>query len=99
MDAVSAFEQLGELQVVDVREPAELEGGRIEGSVNIPLGELPYRIAEIDKSRRVLTVCETGDRSSQAAEMLKGQGFDSQNLEGGMWGWILRRYPVIKNES
>ncbi|HEX2259666.1 MAG TPA: rhodanese-like domain-containing protein [Actinomycetota bacterium] len=99
MDAVSAFEQLENLQVVDVREPAELEGGRIEGSLNIPLGELPYRLTEIDESRRVLTVCETGDRSSQAAQMLKEQGFDSENLDGGMWGWTLRRYPVINDQA
>ncbi len=99
MDAVSAFEQLEDLVVVDVREPAELEGGRIEGSINIPLGELAYRISEIDQGRRVVTVCETGDRSSDAAQMLNDQGFDSENLEGGMWGWTLRGYPVIKHQA
>ena len=99
MDAVSAFEQRDDLVVVDVREPAELEGGRIEGSINIPLGELAHRLSEIDQSRRVLTVCETGDRSSDAAEMLAGQGFASENLEGGMWGWTLRGYPVIKDQA
>jgi rhodanese-related sulfurtransferase len=98
VDAVSAFKELSEFQVVDVREPAELEAGRIEGSINIPLGELAYRIEEIDQSRRVLTVCETGDRSGDAAEMLRGRGFDSQNLEGGMWGWTLRGYPVVKEQ-
>jgi rhodanese-related sulfurtransferase len=98
VDAVSAFEQLDKLQVIDVREPAELEAGRIAGSINIPLGEIPYRLTEIDKGRPVLTVCETGDRSSQAAAMLQGEGFDSQNLEGGMWGWTLRRYPVVKDQ-
>ena len=99
MDAASAFEMLGEVQIVDVREPAELDDAYIDGAVNIPLGDLPYRLTEVDRGRRVVTVCETGDRSSQAALMLKEQGFDAENVEGGMWGWTLRGYPVVRGES
>jgi rhodanese-related sulfurtransferase len=98
MDARSAYEKLSELQVVDVREEAELEDGSIEGAINIPLYELPYRMPELSKAKPVLTVCETGDRSSRAAELLEGSGFESFNLEGGMWGWKMRRLPVVGEE-
>lgn len=72
-------------QLVDVRQPEELAEGVLPGSVNIPLGELPGRVAELDRARRVVVVCRSGGRSSHAAEWLAGQGFaDVVNLVGGM---------------
>jgi rhodanese-related sulfurtransferase len=94
LDAISAAARLDELQIVDVREPFELEEGHIPGAVNIPLYELPYRLGQIDIDRTVLVVCETGDRSSDADSMLRANGYDSHNLEGGMWGWRLRHLPL-----
>jgi sulfur dioxygenase len=83
-------ERLHELQVVDVREPAEYHGalGHIEGSRLIPLGELAKRIAEIDRARPVVTVCRSGARSAQAAMLLGKAGFETvANLAGGMLRW------------
>lgn len=95
MDARSALERLSKLQVVDVRNPDELEGGYIEGAVNIPLPELPLRIGQLDPEQPILAVCETGQRSYEAAELLESHGFTAHNLEGGMWGWNLRNLPVV----
>ena len=72
-------------QLVDVREPAELRGGTLPGAVNIPLGDLPARIHELDPDRRVLLLCRSGNRSGYAARMLAQHGFrDVVNLTGGM---------------
>lgn len=72
-------------QFIDVRQPDEVVTGAIEGSINIPLGELPTRIQELDPQKRTVVVCRSGGRSSQAAEFLTGAGFgDVVNLDGGM---------------
>jgi adenylyltransferase/sulfurtransferase len=99
MDARSALEKISELQIIDVRDPDELEAGFIEGAVNIPLPELPARLAEISPERPILAVCETGQRSYEAAELLEAQGFEAHNLEGGMWGWNLRGLPVVDRDG
>lgn len=72
-------------QIVDVREPFELFEGTLPGAVNIPLGDLPARIGELDPARPVLLLCRSGNRSGQAARWLARQGFaDVVNLSGGM---------------
>ncbi|WP_051515525.1 rhodanese-like domain-containing protein [Candidatus Blastococcus massiliensis] len=81
--------------VLDVREAAELTEGRIAGSTHIPLGQLPARAFELDRSRPVITVCRAGGRSAQAAQFLAGQGFDVANLDGGMDRWVGDGLPTV----
>lgn len=72
-------------QLIDVREPDEVAGGTLPGAVNIPLGDLPIRVDELDRNRRVVLLCKVGGRSTQAAEYLTSLGFtDVVNLAGGM---------------
>jgi len=75
--------------ILDVREPGELEGelGRIAGAVNIPVQTLPARLEELEQYRDVpiVTVCRAGVRSTSAAAILTGMGFEGvRNLRGGM---------------
>lgn len=73
------------VQLIDVREPMELGEGTLPGAVNIPLGDLPSRVGELDPSRPVLLLCRSGNRSGSAARWLAQQGFtDVVNLSGGM---------------
>lgn len=94
----AALEECGpEVQVVDVREPAEFAGplGHLRGARLIPLGELPQRLAELDRARPVVTVCRSGTRSAQAALMLARAGFaEVANLSGGMLRWRAVGNPV-----
>jgi len=70
--------------VVDVRGGAEREGGFIEGSVHIPLADLPERMNELDADRPVVVHCAGGYRSSVAASYLRARGFqDVADLVGG----------------
>jgi hydroxyacylglutathione hydrolase len=73
------------LTVLDVRTPKEWQAGHIEGSVNIPLGELASRLADVPRDARVAVMCEAGYRSSLASSLLAREGIESiVNVEGGM---------------
>lgn len=87
MDPTQVADRLDEVQLIDVREPDEWEAGRIEGARLIPLGELGARLGEIDRGRPVVAVCRSGSRSGKATEALRAQGYDVENLEGGMQAW------------
>ncbi len=68
---------------VDVREPAELKIGRIEGAVNIPLGDLRARMADLPRDREIWAYCFVGQRSYYAARALAQLGFKVRSLSGG----------------
>ncbi len=77
------------LFILDVREPFELDICRIEGSWEIPLGQLPQRYAEVPRDRDVVVHCKMGGRSAQAVEFLKSRGYTRvKNLAGGILRWI-----------
>lgn len=69
--------------IVDVRTPAEFQGGHIKGSINIPLQTLDKGLAKLKKDKPVITCCASGMRSSSAKGILKSKGFDAHN--GGGW--------------
>ncbi len=73
----------GEVAVVDVRTPGEFMGGHVAGSVNIPLQEIPGKIEEFKKMKKVILCCASGARSMQATGFLRQQGIDCEN--GGSW--------------
>jgi adenylyltransferase/sulfurtransferase len=74
--------------ILDVREPAELAEGAIPGSLMIPLGELPRRLAELDPSREIVVHCRSGARSARAVALMRERGFNrASNLTGGILNW------------
>lgn len=74
--------------VLDVRNEDEWNKDRIDGSVNIPVGHLRERIAELPKNRRIAVHCATGYRSSIAASLLEQEGITGvMDLVGGIEGW------------
>ena len=82
---------------LDVRSESEFEKGHILNSINIPLALLDSRISEIKDSTKapVIIICQSGNRSMQAASMLKKQGFeDLYNLDGGIMAWTNANLPV-----
>jgi len=73
------------LTIIDVRTPKEFRAGHIEGAINIPLGDLWSRIAEVPRGAAIATMCEAGYRSSLAASILEREGLESiVNIQGGM---------------
>lgn len=86
LTAAQMFEVLGDpdVQLVDIRNVGELVNGVVEGSIHLPLAELPKRYGELDAERPVLLHCAGGYRSSVAASWLKNRGFrDVSDVLGG----------------
>jgi hydroxyacylglutathione hydrolase len=74
--------------VLDVRDESEYAAGHIPDVVNIPLGELPRRLAEIPKETPLVVHCQGGSRAGIAASLLAAHGVaDVRNLEGGYRRW------------
>jgi adenylyltransferase/sulfurtransferase len=77
------------LKIVDVREPNEYQINRIPGSQLIPLGDIPKRYVELNKSDEIVVQCKSGVRSGKAADFLRSVGFTKVlNLKGGILDWI-----------
>jgi sulfur-carrier protein adenylyltransferase/sulfurtransferase len=92
----------GDAALIDVREPHEWDEAHLEGATHVPQGELLERIDELvpDHSRRVLLYCRTDNRSSRAADALRGLGYDNVAvLRGGIVGWQEAGLPVIAPEG
>jgi rhodanese-related sulfurtransferase len=74
--------------LLDIRETWENERSRIEGSVLIPMGEVPVRIGEIPLDEDVIVYCHHGVRSFQVAYLLRQQGYTrARSLSGGIARW------------
>lgn len=73
---------------VDVREVHEYKDGHIEGMVNIPLSVLQEEYHQIPQDKEVVIICRSGNRSMQAANILKDLGYTKLvNVTGGMLDW------------
>jgi rhodanese-related sulfurtransferase len=81
-----------EYVIVDVREADELvEEGKIDGAVNMPLGEIIRKARHGDlndlKGKKICTYCSSGYRGNMAADELNRHGFDAVTIEGGYSAW------------
>jgi phage shock protein E len=69
--------------ILDVRTPAEFQGGHIKGAINMPLQTLNQGLKKLKKDQTIITCCASGMRSSSAKSILKSNGFEAHN--GGGW--------------
>jgi|TARA_B100001142_G_scaffold305478_1_gene334494 rhodanese-related sulfurtransferase len=75
-------------QLLDVREPWEIEIAHISGSLNIPINEINMRMNEIDKNYSIAVICHSGIRSAKVADILLENSFHKvANIEGGIHEW------------
>lgn len=93
-----------EYLIVDVREADELEEeGKIDGAVNMPLGELIRKARHGDlndlKANKIVTYCSGGYRGNIAADELNKQGFDAVTIEGGYSAWKDEEKKKQENRS
>ena len=93
-------ERLGEVQVVDCREPYEWHAGRIDGSIHIPLNSiLAGAIGQLDPQKTTVVVCRSGNRSELATLMLRARGFEAFNLAHGLEEWADQGRPLTTPEG
>jgi rhodanese-related sulfurtransferase len=84
---------------LDVRESGETANGKITKAIQIPVGSVKERIAELEKhkDKPVVVYCKTGARSSIACNALTKNGFsDVYNLTGGIMSWQEAHLPIGK---
>ncbi|MHB1947258.1 MAG: molybdopterin-synthase adenylyltransferase MoeB [Gammaproteobacteria bacterium] len=90
--SIAEFKQLRDNSLdfflLDVRERDEFAEINLGGYL-IPLGELPERLGEIEKSKTIIVHCKTGRRSVKAVEILLKNNFSHvRNLKGGLMAWL-----------
>ena len=72
-----------DVTLLDARTAFEYTRGHIDGFVNIPVDELRERLGELDPSKPVYVICQSGLRSYIACRILTGYGYDAYNFSGG----------------
>ena len=83
----------GSVTLLDTRTPGEYSAGHIEGFINIPVDDLRERLHELDRTKPVYVICQSGLRSYIACRILAGHGFDCYNFSGGY-----RFYDAVTHE-
>jgi rhodanese-related sulfurtransferase len=79
--------------LLDVRDVDEFAGGHFKDAINIPLDELRDRLDELDHNTPYIVSCQSGLRSYNAERILRGHGFQVENLDGA----ISLAAPVLPN--
>jgi rhodanese-related sulfurtransferase len=84
------------LLLVDVREAWELAICALDWAKPIPMGEVPERLAELDRDAEIVVMCHHGGRSLRVAQFLSQQGFQRvANLAGGIHAWREQVDPTL----
>ncbi len=89
----------GDVQLLDVRTPAEYTEGHIAGAKNIDIYDdsfISRAIESLDRTKPVAVYCRSGKRSAEAAKRLAEKGYKVTNLEGGIIAWTKNNKPVEK---
>lgn len=83
--------------LLDVRERGEWDAGRAPGAVHAPLSALAAGAAlpQAAQGRPLVVICRSGNRSQQAADLLRGRGVGAVDVKGGMRQWADAGHPVV----
>ncbi len=82
--------------LVDVREKWEYEAAHIEGSVLIPLREIPLALRHLSEAGDIVCMCHHGVRSMDAAAWLRSKGIEgARSMAGGIDRWTTEVDPLV----
>jgi rhodanese-related sulfurtransferase len=92
--------EAGPALLLDVRDAWEfrLAAIRVNGAstLNLPMGQIPQRLTELDPAQSILCICHHGMRSAQVVAFLERSGYDSvYNLAGGIEAWSTKVDPAV----
>lgn len=94
IEAAKQRESDPNLLLLDVREDSEWAICRIEGSLHIPMAEIPARADSLPRDRPIVVLCHHGMRSAHVQQYLQARGFDNiTNLGGGIHAWAVDVEP------
>ena len=91
---IPSLRERDDVILLDTRTPFEYMRGHADGFIHIPLDDLRERLGELNKSKKIYVMCQSGLRSYLATRILMQNGFDAYNFAGGY-----RLYSSIKNEE
>ncbi|HSR52148.1 MAG TPA: BrxA/BrxB family bacilliredoxin [Acidobacteriota bacterium] len=87
-EAKQRIGQNGQVAVLDVREPWEIESGKIEGSIAVDRAKAQEIIQDWPRDKEIIVYCQHGQRSVQAAQFFQNYGFENiKSLQGGYKAW------------
>lgn len=101
-EAEELIESNPDALVVDVRTPAEFESVHIDGAINLPLDQVDAHLQQIvqDAGGRMILICQSGGRATQAQQKLAGAGLPEVSvMTGGMGAWVTAGAPVIRGRE
>lgn len=82
-DEIDELTKNKNITLLDTRTPMEFSYGYVDGFINIPVDSLRENIDQLDKSKPVYVMCQSGLRSYIACRILSQEGFDCYNFSGG----------------
>jgi len=92
------FSDNSEIALLDVRTTEEVNDAAIANSIHIDVLEtasFKEAVEKLDKSKTYYIYCRSGGRSTRAAEMMQGMGFEKlYNVQGGITAWKGQGFPV-----
>ncbi|MGA8840304.1 MAG: rhodanese-like domain-containing protein [Candidatus Aquilonibacter sp.] len=95
-DLASWRDQGRDFVLLDVREADEVATARVDGSVWIPMTEVPQRVGELDPKVPIAVICHHGGRSERVAGFLAARGFsDVVNVAGGIDAYAQHIEPTL----
>jgi rhodanese-related sulfurtransferase len=96
---VAALLEAQDVQLIDVRQPHEVDAGRITGGRHIELGLLSAQADSLDPHRPIIFYCRSGARSAMATQAFRGAGFDAHNMAGGLLEWQAAGLPLEPDDG
>ncbi len=99
IEPAAAMAALPTALLLDVREAAEFETGRLPGAINIPRGVLEFKIGEhphlSQRDCAILVYCKTSGRAALAAQNLQRMGYTNvRSIHGGIDAWRQLGLPL-----
>jgi rhodanese-related sulfurtransferase len=95
VDELDGLLHQGSARVLDVREDWEFRRGHLPGALHIPVKQLAGRIDELPRDARYAVICQSGNRSLGATDLLIVKGFDGAiSVRGGTSAWVRSGRPL-----
>ncbi|GLP97774.1 rhodanese-like domain-containing protein [Paraferrimonas sedimenticola] len=89
-------------KVVDIRGRDDYKKGHIVDAIHVAMADIKNkRLGALEKMKQdpIILVCNAGMTSSQAAQLLSQQGFETvYSLHGGMSDWTANNMPVARKK-
>jgi rhodanese-related sulfurtransferase len=95
--AFALLKQRPDIYLLDVRTPEEYRQFRLANARLIPIDQVTRRLTELPRDRPILVYCAVGSRSAQVFNFLARRGYaEVYNLDGGIYAWAQRGYPILQ---